>query len=41
MSAGAHVQWSPVETNLHTTCREIICFSTKQKPSNILQQTAL
>ena len=40
MSAGAHVQLSPVETNLHTTRRGIFAFPPLQKLPNISQQTA-
>ena len=39
MSAGAHAQ-SPVETNLHTTLRNIFAFPPLQKLSKISQQTA-
>ena len=40
MSAGAHAQKSPVETNLHTTRRGIIAFPPLQKLKKISQQTA-
>ena len=42
MSAEAHAQWSPVETNSHifTTRRSIFAFPSLQKLSKILQQTA-
>ena len=34
MSAGAHAQKRPVETNLHRTRRDIFAFPPSQKPSN-------
>ena len=40
MSAGAHAQYSPVETNLHKTRRGIFAFPPLQKLSKISQQTA-
>ena len=40
MSAGEHAQSSPVETNLHTTCRGIVAFMPLEKNSKISQQTA-
>ena len=40
MLAEAHAQWSPVETNLHTTRRGIFAFPLSQKLSKILQQKA-
>ena len=40
MSPGAHAQWSPVDTNLHTTRRGIFPFPTLQKLSKTSQQTA-
>ena len=40
MSAGEHAQSSPVETNLHTTCRGIVAFMPLEELSKISQQTA-
>ena len=40
MSAVAHAQYSPVETNLHTTRSRIFAFPPLQKLSKIPQQTA-
>ena len=40
MSAGAHAQYSPVETNLYTTRRGIFAFPPLQNLSKISQQTA-
>ena len=40
MSAEAHAQWSPVETNSHTTRRIIFAFPSLQKLSKVSQQTA-
>ena len=40
MSAGTHAQYSPVETNLHTTRRGILAFPALQKLSKISQQKA-
>ena len=40
MSAREHVQLSPVETNLHTTCRGIVAFMPLEELSKISKQTA-
>ena len=40
MSAGAHAQYSLVETNLHTNRRGIFSFLPLQKLSEVWQQTA-